>query len=104
MIIIIQIIFQSLVSAAASETEVDGDERDKFISLKANTSGYWVLSIGVVITLGQLLLPYALGMETTLKARYPLPLFELHILLFTFILSEIVRFTHQIVLYRQDAV
>lgn len=74
------------------------------IALTSNNSGYWVLSIGVIITLGQLLLPHAIGMESSIKAYFPIPLFEVHVLLFVFILSEIVRFTHQIVLYRKDAV
>lgn len=104
LIIIIEVIFQSIIAFAGSETEIEGDERDKLIALKANNSGYWVLSIGAFITLGQLLLPHALGIENTLQARYPLPLFEMHILLFAFILAEIVRFTHQIILYRKDAV
>jgi hypothetical protein len=103
-IIIIEIIFQSLISAAGSKAEVEGDERDRLIALTSNNSGYWVLSIGVIITLGQLLLPHAIGMESSIKAYFPIPLFEVHVLLFVFILSEIVRFTHQIVLYRKDAV
>jgi uncharacterized membrane protein len=103
-IIIIEIIFQSLIAAAGSKAEVEGDERDRLIALRANNSGYWVLSVGVVITLGQLLLPHALGIESSIKAFFPIPLFEVHILLFVFILSEIVRFTHQIVQYRKDAV
>jgi uncharacterized membrane protein len=103
-IIIIEIIFQSLIAAAGSKAEVEGDERDRLIALRANNSGYWVLSVGVVITLGQLLLPHALGIESSIKAFFPIPLFEVHLLLFVFILSEIVRFTHQIVQYRKDAV
>ncbi|MBF7073154.1 hypothetical protein ISG33_07045 [Glaciecola sp. MH2013] len=104
LIIIVEIIFQSIIAMAASKNEVEGDERDKLISLKANNSGYWVLSVGAFLTLGQLLLPHAIGMESSLKSYYPLPLFELHILLFAFILSEVVRFAHQVVLYRKDAV
>lgn len=103
-IIIIEIIFQSLIAAAGKKIEIEGDERDRLIAYTANNSGYWVLSVGVIITIGQLLLPHALGMQATIKSYFPLPLFEMHILLFAFILSEIVRFTHQIVLYRKDAV
>ena len=103
-IIIVEIIFQSLITVAGSRADIEGDERDRFIALTANNSGYWVLSIGVVMTLGQLLLPHALGVESTIKTYFPIPLFEVHVLLLMFILSEIVRFTHQIILYRKDAV
>jgi uncharacterized membrane protein len=107
LVIVISIIFQSLIAAAGKFDGVDpaaGDERDQLITYKANSSGYLVLAIGVFITLGQLLLPHAIGVESTIKAHFPLPLFEMHVLLFAFILSEIVRFTHQIILYRRDAV
>ncbi|WP_052010305.1 MULTISPECIES: hypothetical protein [unclassified Alteromonas] len=103
-IIIVEIIFQSLIAVAGSKADIEGDERDRFIALTANNSGYWVLSIGVVMTLGQLLLPHALGVESSIKSYFPIPLFEVHVLLLMFILSEIVRFTHQIILYRKDAV
>ena len=103
-IIIVEIIFQSLITVAGSRADIEGDERDRFIALTANNSGYWVLSIGVVMTLGQLLLPHALGVESSIKTYFPIPLFEVHVLLLMFILSEIVRFTHQIILYRKDAV
>tara|TARA_A200000159_G_scaffold164749_1_gene195969 strand:+ start:10603 stop:11091 length:489 start_codon:yes stop_codon:yes gene_type:complete len=103
-IIIVEIIFQSLIAVAGSKADIEGDERDRFIALTANNSGYWVLSIGVVMTLGQLLLPHALGVESSIKAYFPIPLFEVHVLLLMFIFSEIVRFTHQIILYRKDAV
>jgi len=104
-IIIIEIIFQSLISAASRNSlELKGDERDKLIMLSANNSGYWVLSVGVVITLGQLLLPHATGMESSIQSYISLPLFEVHLLLFSFIFAEIVRFSHQIILYRQAAI
>ncbi|MDB2330521.1 hypothetical protein N9V74_02300 [Alteromonas sp.] len=103
-IIVIEIAFQSLISIAGTKADVEGDERDRMIALTANNSGYWVLSIGVILTLGQLLLPHLLGMESSIREHFPVPLFEVHVLLFAFILSEIVRFTHQIILYRRDAV
>lgn len=104
--IIIEIIFQSLIAAASrNKTELKGDERDKTISLTSNNSGYYVLSIGVVITIGQLILPHAFGIGAFVEERTSIiPLFEMHMLLFSLILSEIVRFAHQIYLYRKDAV
>jgi len=105
-LIIIEIIFQSLIAAASrNKTELEGDERDRTISLTSNNSGYWVLSIGVVITIGQLILPHMFGFGAFVEERTSIiPLFEMHMLLFSLILSEIVRFAHQIYLYRKDAV
>lgn len=105
-LIIIEIIFQSLIAAASrSKMEIEGDERDRTISLTANNSGYLVLSIGVVITIGQLILPHVFGIGAIVEERTSIiPLFEMHMLLFSLILSEIARFAHQIYLYRKDAV
>lgn len=104
-IIIIEIIFQSLIAAASrNKMEIDGDERDNIISLTSNNSGYLVLSIGVVMTIGQLILPHAFGIGMFVEERTStIPLFEMHMLLFSLIISEIVRFSHQIYLYRKDA-
>lgn len=103
-IVVIEIVFQSLISIAGTKADLEGDERDRMIALTANNSGYWVLSVGVIMTLGQLLLPHVLGIESSAKEYFPLPLFEVHVLLAVFIMSEIVRFTHQVILYRKDAV
>jgi len=105
LIIIVEIIFQSLIAAGSgNKVEFDGDERDRLITLSSNNSGYWVLSIGVIITLGQLILPHLSGIEFSLEERTNIPMFEMHLLLFSFIVAEIVRFSHQIYLYRKDAV
>ena len=104
LIIIVEIIFQSLVAAASrNDLELKGDERDKLISLTANNSGYWVLSIGAIITMGQLILPHVAGLEVIIQEKVNIPMFEMHLLLASFILAEIVRFSHQIYLYRKDA-
>jgi hypothetical protein len=105
LIIIVEIIFQTLIAAASrNEVEVEGDERDKLISLTANNSGYWVLSVGAIITMGQLILPHVSGLEAIIQEKAKIPMLEMHLLLASFILAEIVRFSHQIYLYRKDAV
>ncbi|WP_026843881.1 hypothetical protein [Brumicola pallidula] len=105
LIIMVEIIFQSLIAAGRrNKIEFDGDERDKLISLTSNNSGYWVLSIGGIITLGQLILSHVSGMQFSLEEHTNIPMFEMHLLLFSFIVAEIVRFSHQIYLYRKDAV
>lgn len=82
-IIIVEILFQSLISAASrNKAELEGDERDRLIALTANNS----------------------GLEFSVQERINVPMFEMPPLLFSFILAEIVRFSHQIYLYRKDAV
>ncbi|MFQ3207223.1 MAG: putative membrane protein [Glaciecola sp.] len=104
-LIIVEIIFQSLIAAGSrNKIELEGDERDSLITLTSNNSGYWVLSIGVIITIGQLILPHVFGIEFSPEERTSIPMFAMHLLLFSFILAEIVRFSHQIYLYRKDAV
>jgi uncharacterized membrane protein len=104
-LIIVEIIFQSLIAAGSrNKIELEGDERDSLITLTSNNSGYWVLSIGVIITIGQLILPHVFGIEFSPEKRTSIPMFAMHLLLFSFILAEIVRFSHQIYLYRKDAV
>ncbi len=103
-IIIIEVIFQSLIAASSrNKMDLEGDERDRLITLLANNSGYWVLSIGVILSIGQLILPHVLGIESLVEERITIPLFEIHLLLFSLILAEIVRFSHQVCLYRKDA-
>jgi uncharacterized membrane protein len=103
-IIIVEIIFQSLIAAGSrNKIELEGDERDSLITLTSNNSGYWVLSIGVIITIGQLILPHVFGIEFSQEEHTSIPMFAMHLLLFSFILAEIVRFSHQIYLYRKDA-
>ncbi|MFT7129411.1 MAG: hypothetical protein ACI89U_001527 [Gammaproteobacteria bacterium] len=104
-IVIVEIIFQSLIAAGSrNKIEIEGDERDSLITLTSNSSGYWVLSIGVIITIGQLILPHVFGIEFSPAELTSIPMFAMHLLLFSFILAEIVRFSHQIYLYRKDTV
>jgi len=104
-IIIVEIIFQALIAAGSrNKIEIEGDERDSLIMLISNNSGYWVLSIGVIMTIGQLILPHVFGIEFSPEVRTSIPMFAMHLLLFSFILAEIVRFSHQIYLYRKDSV
>nr|WP_297347458.1 hypothetical protein [uncultured Glaciecola sp.] len=60
--------------------------------------------IGVIVTSGQLILPHVFGIEFSSEELTSIPMFAMYLLLFGFILAEIVRFSHQIYLYRKDAV
>ena len=104
-IVVVEIIFQSLIAAGSrNKIELEGDERDSLITLTSNNSGYWVLSIGVIITIDQLILPHVFGIEFTPEEHTSIPMFAMHLLLFSFIFAKIVCLSHQIYLYRKYAV
>ena len=81
--------------------EIGADERDKLYEFKGNNYGYTVLVIGVFISLGKIVL---LEMNPTFiehSDMLKVPLLTAHILLFSFILSEVVRFSAQLYYYRR---
>jgi hypothetical protein len=64
------------------------DERDKLIELRATRIAYFILIFGVFLSIGSVLI------STT-------PLITAHIVLFFFILAEVVKFITQLVYYRK---
>lgn len=102
LIVILEIVFHTLLSATNHKAaEMGEDERDKLIALKANNYGYTVLAVGVVICIVRLI-GTEMGpevFESSLSAE--IPMLTAHLLMFSFILSEVVRFTSQIVYYRR---
>ena len=102
LIIIVEIIFQGmLVVSNRKAAEFGADERDKLFAYKGNNFGYTVLAIGVFISLGWSVLleinPEFIVQSNLLKV----PLMTAHILLFSFIFSEVVRFSAQLYYYRR---
>lgn len=103
LIIIVEIIFQGMLAASNRKAaELGADERDKLFEYKGNNVGYTVLVIGVFITLGRIVFmeinPELIEQSNLLE----LPLLTAHILLFSFIFSEIVRFSTQLYYYRSS--
>ena len=100
-IIIVEAVLQSLLAASNRKVaNLGADERDRLFAYKANNLGYAVLVIGVMFTLGQMLIlefnPQLINHDAVLS----IPLLTTHILLFSFILSEIARFSAQLYYYR----
>ena len=101
LIIIVEVIFQGMLAVGNRKAaELGADERDKLFEFKGNNFGYTLLVIGVFITLGMIVIlelnPEFIAQFSVLK----IPLLTAHILLFSFILSEIVRFSTQLYFYR----
>lgn len=101
LIIIVEIIFQGMLAISNRKAaELGADERDKLFEYKGNNFGYTILVIGVFISLGRIVL---LEMNPEYIAQtnmQNIPLLTAHILLFSFILSEVVRFSAQLYYYR----
>lgn len=100
--IVVETFFHAVLAATKRKNaEVEGDERDEMYEYKANSLGYSVLVVGVVITLGHIItLEYNPSWGQHPRVVH-IPLFAAHILMFSFILSEIVRFASQIFYYRR---
>ena len=99
---ILEIVFHSIIAATdRKEAEMGGDERDKSIAQRANQYGYYVLSTGVIFVVGRMMLVEAFPRFADENSSIYVPMLTAHILLFSFILSELIRFGAQIWFYRR---
>jgi hypothetical protein len=103
LIIIVEIIFQSMLAVSNRKAaKLGADERDKLYEYKGNNFGYTVLVIGVLMTLGRMV---SLEISPEFIEQFKvldIPFLTAHILLFSFILSEVVRFSAQLYYYRSS--
>lgn len=100
--IIVEALFHSLLAATNHKgAELGADERDKMYEYRANNIGYTVLVIGVIITLGRIISIEYNPEWADHYSSMQIPLLTAQILMFSFILSEIVRFSGQIFFYRR---
>ena len=102
LIVIVEIIFQGMLAVSNRKAaDLGADERDKLFAYKGNNFGYTVLAIGVFISLGGSVLleinPEFIAQSNLLKV----PLLTAHILLLSFIFSEVVRFSAQLYYHRR---
>ncbi|MEP1447330.1 MAG: hypothetical protein ABJK37_14600 [Paraglaciecola sp.] len=101
LIIIIEIVFQGMLAISnRKEAELGANERDKLFEYKANSLGYIILVIGVFVTLGRVVFLELNPEFFTQSNTFNIPLLTAHILLFSFIFSEVVRFSAQLYYYR----
>ena len=102
LIIIVEIIFQTVLALNNHKAaNLGADERDKLFEYKGNNFGYTVLVIGVLLTLGRMV---SLEISPEFIEQFKvlnIPFLTAHILLFSFILSEVVRFSAQLYYYRR---
>ncbi|TRY33493.1 hypothetical protein FM019_04125 [Aliiglaciecola sp. M165] len=81
--------------------EMGADERDKLFEYRGNNFGYSILVIGVLFTLGRIITLEYNPQWNEHSSSLQIPLLTAHILMFSFILSEVARFAGQIYYYRR---
>lgn len=101
LIAVVEAVFHAMLAATNRKAaEMGADERDNLIALKANNYGYTVLVIGVIFGLGHMVI-VEFNPQFTSESSLQIPMLKSHILLFSLILSEVVRFAGQVLLYRR---
>jgi hypothetical protein len=102
LIIIVEIIFQTILALSNRKVaKLGADERDKLFEYKGNNFGYTVLVIGVLLTLGKMV---SLEINPEFIEQFKalnIPILTAHILLYSFILSEVVRFSAPLYYFRR---
>ena len=102
LIVIVEIIFQGMLAVSNRKAaELGADERDKLFEYKGNNFGYTVLVIGVFITLGRIVFLEINPEFIEQTNGLTIPLLTAHILLLSFIFSEVVRFSAQLYYHRR---
>ena len=101
--IIVESVFHGMLAATNRKAaELGADERDKNYELRASKIGYAILSTGVIIVVGRMIIlefnPDFVDQNSSLQ----IPLLTAHMLMFSFILSELARFGMQILYYRRE--
>lgn len=100
--VIVQVIFQGLLAASNHrDANLADDEREQLFNLKSIKHAHNILLTGAFICIGRLVLidynPDFADQHSSLQ----IPMLTAHILLFSFILSEVVRFISLIIYYRK---
>ncbi|MGI9202387.1 MAG: hypothetical protein ACR2Q3_00160 [Woeseiaceae bacterium] len=97
-VVIVEVVYQ--VSIAIFGGEEESDERDRLVHAKAVRISYYVLAAGCITTIGHLLISEMAG-ERFRDSLTQTPIFIANMLVFSFIISEIVGFAMQLYYYRR---
>ena len=102
--VVVEIILQTVIAICnPSDAQQPSDERDKLYKMRANSVGYSVLILGVILTLGHILLSSFFPEFKGQNAVATFPLLSANILFFSFIISEVARYSSQVFFYRKGA-
>ena len=102
--VVVEIILHTVIAICnPNDAQQPSDERDKLYKMRANSVGYSVLILGVILTLGHILLSSFFPEFKGQNAVATFPLLSANILFFSFIISEVVRYSSQVFFYRKGA-
>ena len=91
---VVLMIISSVILAFINHKDADKplDEREQLIELKGSYYSNWILKVGIVIAIGQ----YALeSNEWVIGLHQNIPFLPLHILVISFLLSELATFLYE---------
>lgn len=97
-VVIVEIVYQ--VAIAIFGGEEDSDERDRLVDARSTRISYYVLAAGCITAIGHMLFAESVG-EWLPESVVQTPIFVANILVFSFILAEIVGFSMQLYYYRR---
>ncbi len=86
MVIIVEVVFHIIIALRNKPQALD--ERDRLIELKATRNAYFVLAFGIFLPIACI-------------AASVRPFIVAHVIMFIFVLSEIVQFLSQLLYYRR---
>ena len=87
-VLLVIILVTGIIVAAATSGSQERDERDRFIAWRAESNASWILAGGVLIAIAAMTVAIA-------------NVWIAHLLLFSLLLSEVVKFVFQIIYYRK---
>ncbi|MEP4890949.1 MAG: hypothetical protein ABJV04_13045 [Aliiglaciecola sp.] len=100
--ILVEAVLHGMLAATNHKAaEMGADERDKLFEYRGNQVGYTILVVGVVITLGRIITIEYNPEFVDHYSSMQIPLLTAHILMFSFILSEVARFAVTLFNYRR---
>ncbi|GAA6184041.1 hypothetical protein Q4567_10820 [Aliiglaciecola sp. 2_MG-2023] len=100
--VLVEIVLHSMLAATNHKAaEMGADERDKLFEYRGNQVGYTILVVGVVFTLGRIITVEYNPEFADHYSSMQIPLLTAHILMFSFILSEVARFSVTLFNYRR---
>lgn len=102
--VVVETLFQGMLAATNHKAaKLGADERDKILEYKSNNLGYTVLAVGVLIVLGRIIMLELNSGWQEGESSLQIPMLTAHMLMFSFVLSEVVRFAALVYQYRRSA-
>lgn len=97
-VVIVEVVYQVVIAIFSGEEE--SDERDRLVDARATRISYYVLAAGCITTIGHMMISEMAG-EWLPDGVTQTPIFVANMLVFSFILAEIIGFSMKLFYYRR---